>query len=363
MKQFISFVRKEFYHILRDFPTAMVLLVMPVVQVILFGFAISMDVKKTPVAVLNPTDTQMTRQLIERIDESQFFNVVAVVNSNNEIERLFRNGEISMAVVFSPRFEERLVRTGASIQLLADASNPNEAMTITGYAQQVIMRSLSETQSQNAGIDINVKMLYNPQMKSAYNFVPGVMGLILMLICAMMTAVSIVREKENGTMEILLVSPVKPTQVILAKLLPYFLLSIVNLSTILLLSVYVLGVPIVGSLWALITLSIIFIVVALSLGLLISTIAQTQVVAIIMSAMVLMLPTMLLSGMVFPIENMPAPLQWISSVMPARWYIDGVKKIMIQGQPAIAVWYNFVVLGTMAVVLITVSLKNLKERL
>ncbi len=364
MKRFISFVSKEFYHILRDLPTAMVLLVMPVLQVILFGFAISMDVKETPIAVLNPTDTQITRKLTERLDQSEYFRVVAIAHSNDDLDKLFKNGAISMAVVLNPNFEKKLVHTGdAAIQLLADASGPNEAMTVTGYAQQMIMRSLAGQTTQNTGIDINVRMLYNPRMKSAYTFVPGVMGLILMLICAMMTAVSIVREKENGTMEVLLVSPVKPTQVILAKMLPYLLLSIINLTTILLLSVYVLGVPIVGSLWALISLSLIFIVVALSLGLLISTIAQTQVVAIILSAMVLMLPTMLLSGMVFPIDNMPAVLQWLSSVMPARWYIEGVKKIMIQGLPAIEVWRDFAVLGAMAAVLIAVSLRNFKVRL
>jgi ABC-2 type transport system permease protein len=368
MKRFISFVQKEFYHILRDLPTAMVLLAMPIVQVILFGFAITMDVKEMPIAVLNPTDTQATRQLIERLDESPYLHLVATARSNDELEQLFKNGEINMAVVFCPRFEERLLHSGdASIGLLADASNPNEAMTITGYAQQMITGFLSETgrdpSLQQGGIDISVRMLYNPQMKSAYNFVPGVMGLILMLICAMMTAVSIVREKETGTMEILLVSPVKRTQVILAKMLPYFLLSLVNLTSILLLSVFVLDVPIVGSLWSLVALSLLFILVALALGLLISTVAQTQVVAIILSAMVLMLPTMLLSGMVFPIDNMPAPLRWLSTIMPARWYIDGVKKIMIEGLPALAVWRDFAVLATMAAVMITVSLRNFKERL
>ncbi len=358
VKQFVSFVRKEFYHILRDLPTALVLLVMPVVQVILFGFAISMDVKETPIAVLNPTNTQITRQLTERLDASRYFHIVATVNNNDELDRLFKNNQISMAVVFSPRFEERMHTGEAAIQLLADASSPNEAMTVTGYAQQILTASLGEFSGAVA-----IKMLYNPQMKSAYNFVPGVMGLILMLICAMMTAVSIAREKENGTMEILLVSPVKPVLVILAKILPYFLLSLVNLASILLLSVFVLDVPVAGSLCALIVLSLVFITVALSLGLLISSIAQTQVVAVIMSAMILMLPTMLLSGMVFPVENMPAILQWISSVMPARWYIAGVKKIMIQGIPAMAAWRDFAILGAMAAVLITVSLRNFKQRL
>jgi len=205
--------------------------------------------------------------------------------------------------------------------------------------------------------------LYNPQMKGAYNFVPGVLGLVLILICAMMTSVAIVREKEMGTMEVLLVSPVKPIFIILAKITPYFALSIINLTTILLLSVFVLDVPIAGSLFLLILLSLLFIFVALSLGMLISNVVKTQVAAMLISVVVLMMPTMLLSGMIFPIESMPKILQWVSVIPPNRWYVEGVIKVMIQGVEAKYVLKEFAILGFMAIVLLTVSLKKFNVRL
>ena len=213
-----------------------------------------------------------------------------------------------------------------------------------------------------AAIVPQLKLLYNPQMKSAYNFVPGVMGLILMLICAMMTSISIVREKETGTMEVLLVSPVKPLFIILAKAVPYFVLSFVNLTTILLLSVYVLDVPVAGSLFWLVV-SLLFIFVSLALGLLISTVTRTQVAAMLVSGLMLMMPTMLLSGMIFPIESMPVILQAISAVLPARWYIQAVRKLMIEGVDVSLVLMEVGILATMAVLLITVSFKKFKHRL
>jgi ABC-2 type transport system permease protein len=200
-------------------------------------------------------------------------------------------------------------------------------------------------------------------MKGAYNFVPGVMGLILMLICAMMTSISIVREKETGTMAVLLVSPVKPVYVILAKMTPYFTLSIFNLITILLLSVFVLGVPVAGNLFLLIFVSLIFILTALALGLLISNLVNTQVAAMLVSGLGLMMPTMLLSGLIFPIESMPPILQWLSCILPVRWYIEVVRKVMIQGVDAVFVLKEIAILSGMAVVLLVVSLKKFKIRL
>lgn len=207
------------------------------------------------------------------------------------------------------------------------------------------------------------KLLYNPQMKSAYNFVPGVMGLILMLICAMMTSISIVREKETGTMEVLLVSPVNPLFIILSKAVPYFVLSLLNLTTILLLSVFVLDVPIAGSLPALLGVSLLFIFVSLALGLLISCITHTQVAALLVSAMVLMIPTIILSGIIFPIESMPGILQVLSCLIPARWYVETVRRLMIEGVPLVYVWKEVAVMCLMAVVLITATARKFKNRL
>jgi len=373
MKQFISFIKKEFYHILRDKRTILILLVMPIVQIILFGFAITTEVKNTPMAILDPSKDEATRQITERLAASDFFTFVRELHNSEDVEKAFQKGEVNVVVVFSENFQNSLLHTGeAAVQVIADATDPNQANTFANYASNIINQwrmengQLKMAQSNNSQFSIlnsQLKMLYNPQMKGAYNFVPGVMGLVLILICAMMTSISIVREKEIGTMEILLVSPVKPIYIILAKITPYFALSIINLTTILLLSVFVLGVPIAGSLLLLILFSLLFILVGLSLGLLVSNIVETQVAAMLISAVVMMMPTMLLSGMIFPIESMPKILQWIAIIPPNRWYVEGVIKIMIMGVEAKYVLKEFAILSIMAIGLLAVSLKKFKIRL
>jgi len=367
MKQFGSFIRKEFYHIFRDKRTVMILLGMPIVEIILFGFAITTEINNSRVAIFDPSQDVASTHIIEKIDASKYFNVTQVLNSQTEIEKAFQKGKTDLVIVFSERFNENLLHTGqAQIQLIADATDPNTATTLIGYATNIITSYQQELMGQNKvpyQIKPEVKLLYNPQMKSAYNFVPGVMGMILMLICAMMTSISIVREKEMGTMEVLLVSPMKPIYVILAKAVPYFVLSFINLMTILLLSVFVLSVPVAGSLFWLTVVSLLFILVSLSLGLLISTIAETQVAAMLISGMALMMPVMLLSGMMFPCENMPVLLQWVSHTIPAKWYIIVVKKIMIEGLPVTSALKEIGILSLMALVLIIISLKKFKNRL
>lgn len=365
MKQFIAFVRKEFFHIFRDRRTMLILLGMPVVQIILFGFAISTEVKNVRVAVLDPNNDVMTRRIVDRIDASEYFTVNRLLHSPREVETVFREGDIDLAIVFGTRFIDRLYAGDAEIQLITDATDPNMATTQVNYATII---AAVQQEMMPAGITAptivpNVKLLYNPQMKSTYNFVPGVMGLILMLICAMMTSISIVREKETGTMEILLVSPLRPLFVILSKAVPYFVLSFINLVTILLLSVYVLHVPVAGSLFWLIFVSLLFIFVSLALGLLISSVTRTQVAAMLASGLILMMPTMILSGMIFPIESMPLVLQVVADVLPARWYIQAVRKLMIEGVDVVHVVKEILILAFMAIVLITISFKKFKNRL
>ena len=366
MKQFIAFVRKEFFHIFRDLRTMMILLGMPIVQIILFGFAITTEVSNVRVAVLDPSNDVVTRRIIDRMDASEYFTITRRLYSPQEVEQLFRKGDIDMALVFGSQFANNLYTGEASVQLISDATDPNMATMQAGYATSIISAAGQEMLPPGlhaAAIVPQVKLLYNPQMKSAYNFVPGVMGLILMLICAMMTSISIVREKEMGTMEVLLVSPVKPLFIILAKAVPYFVLSFVNLTNVLLLSVYVLDVPVAGSLFWLVLVSLLFIFVSLALGLLISTVTRTQVAAMLASGLILMMPTMLLSGMIFPIESMPAILQGISVIIPARWYIQAVRKLMIEGVDISLVLMEVGILATMAVLLITISFKKFKNRL
>ena len=361
MKEFLAFVKIEFFHIFRDRRTMLILLGMPVLQIILFGFAITTELNHSRVAVLDPSKDAVTTRITERIDENRYFSVVKELSSASDIETVFRHDEADIVVAFTPDFDANLSTGEAGIQLVVDATDPNTGNMMAGYVQGIVGQAL-QSGTQSSPI-VQTHLLFNPQMKSAYNFVPGVMGLILMLICAMMTSISIVREKETGTMEVLLVSPIRPIFIILAKAVPYLVLSCVNLATILLLSVYVLHVPVEGSLWTLSFLSLLLIAVALSLGLLISCVVQNQVAAMIVSGMGLMMPVMLLSGMIFPIESMPAILQWISNIIPARWYIQAVKKVMIEGLGMAAVWHEALILSGMAALLIGLSLKKFKERL
>ena len=361
MKQFWAFIKIEFFHIFRDRRTMLILLGMPVLQIILFGFAITSELNHSRVAVLDPSKDAVTTRITERIDENRYFSVVKELSSASDIETVFRHDEADIVVAFTPDFDANLSTGEAGIQLVVDATDPNTGNMMAGYVQGIVGQAL-QSGTQSSPI-VQTHLLFNPQMKSAYNFVPGVMGLILMLICAMMTSISIVREKETGTMEVLLVSPIRPIFIILAKAVPYLVLSCVNLATILLLSVYVLHVPVEGSLWTLSFLSLLLIAVALSLGLLISCVVQNQVAAMIVSGMGLMMPVMLLSGMIFPIESMPAVLQWISNIIPARWYIQAVKKVMIEGLGMAAVWHEALILSGMAALLIGLSLKKFKERL
>ncbi len=318
-------------------------------------------------AVLDPSNDVVTRKIIDRLDASEYFTVTRRFHSPREMEAAFLKNKIDMVVVFNEHFADGLYCGDARVQLIVDATDPNMSTSQINYATGIVsavgQEMISPGISSSARLTPDIKLLYNPQMKSAYNFVPGVMGLILMLICAMMTSISIVREKETGTMEVLLVSPVKPLFIILAKAVPYFVLSFVNLVTILLLSVFVLDVPVVGSLFWLVVVSLLFIFVSLSLGLLISSVTRTQVAAMLASGMILMMPTMVLSGMIFPVESMPLILQLISDIIPARWYIQAVRKLMIEGVSVVLVFKEIGILLLMATVLITVSIKKFKYRL
>lgn len=368
---FWAFVRKEFYHIFRDKRSMMILLAMPVILIILFGYAITTEIKCVPIAVFDQSRDEVTGKIVEHLRSSEYFELYKMIGSEEEAQTLFRQGKVRLVVVFPPQYAST---PDAEVQLLTDATDPNEATQLTGYVTSVVLSAKAEIQGQllqsqgnagsmQAGITPVVHLLYNPLMKGAYNFVPGVMGLILILICAMMTSVGIVKEKEMGTMEVLLVSPMKPVYIILAKAAPYLLLSIVNIATILSLSYFLLDVPIAGSLTLLVAVSILYALVSLCLGLLISTMVETQQAAMLISAMALMLPVMLLSGMMFPIENMPDILQWLSNIVPAKWYIIAVKDVMIKGLGAASILKEIGILVLMVVVLVLLSVKRFKIRL
>lgn len=346
MKQFKSFIIKEARHILRDKRTMLILFGMPVVMMLLFGFAISTDVRNVRTAVVLSHVDHQTHKMVERLGANEYFDILYKVDNSAAAEQLIRHQKADVAIVFD--------RNNA-IQVITDGADPNMAQMYANYATMILQSSDTSVMTQ--------KLLFNPQMRSCYNFVPGIMGMLLMLICAMMTSISIVKEKERGTMEVLLVSPIRPLMIIIAKAVPYLVLAFVILCTILFISKYMLLVPISGSLFWIFLVSCIYIIVALSLGLLISTVAKTQLVALLTSAMMLLMPSILLSGMMFPVESMPDILQYISAIMPPRYYISAMRKLMIMGVGIDKVMHEVLVLSLMATVLLSAALLKFRNRL
>ncbi|WP_315023019.1 ABC transporter permease [Alloprevotella tannerae] len=366
MKMFIAFVGKEIRHILRDRRTMLILFGMPLIMMLLFGFAISTDVKDVRlVAVTTPAD-YLTQRMLARLDASEYFILTHTTHTTIEAEQLIRNGQADIAIVFSPRFADRLPKGQGQVQLILDGADPNQASMQGAYATQILRAGMAEATSAAhvpQSTEIITRLLYNPQMKSAYNFVPGIMGLLLLLICAMMTSVSIVREKERGTMEVLLVSPIRPLLILIAKAVPYFLLSIIILLFILGISNFVLKVPVSGNLLAILTLCLLYIFLALCLGLLISVVAKTQLQALLISGMLMLMPNLLLSGMIYPIESMPLPLQWFSAIIPARWFIAAIRKLMVMGVGLQMVGRELLILTAMSLLILGIALKKFKTRL
>ncbi len=367
MKQFLVFVRKEWYHILRDPKTLFILFGMPIVQITIFGFALTNEVKNAKIAILDPSKDFASTTLINRIDASKYFEVNDYLVSTKDLEKYFKEGKIKMAIIFPQHFNQSISHTNtAQIQIIADASDPNTATVLTNYASSIIQdwqNDLNKNRKLPYSIHAEVRMLYNPELKGAFNFVPGVMSMVLMLVSTLMTSIAIVREKELGMMEVLLVSPLKPITIILAKTIPYLLLSLVNIISILLLSVFALDLPIQGSIFLLIALSLLFTITSLSLGILISSITNSQQVAMLISLMGLFLPTLMLSGFMFPIENMPLPLQLISNLVPAKWYYFIVKAVMIKGLGIQSIWKESCILLSMTIFLLIISIKKYKVRL
>ncbi len=367
MKTFLAFITKEFIHILRDRRTLLVLLGMPVIQIVLFGFTITNEINNANIALLDRSKDGETQKISNRLLSSGYFVLQRNISSISEAEALFREGKIKMVIVFPENFAQHLQSQGkAQIEIITDASDPNTATTLSNYATAIINDyNLEKMEQSGLPIQINteVQLLYNPQQKGVFMFVPGVITLILMLICAMMTSIAITREKESGTMEIMLVSPLKPFMIIIGKVVPYFVLSLIIALIILVMGVTIFGMPIRGSYMLLFLELTLFIITTLSLGIFISTKTSSQQTAMMISMGGLLLPTILLSGFIFPIESMPLPLQWISNIVPAKWFIIIIKSIMIKGISIIYIWKETLILLSMAIILIFASIKNFKIRL
>ncbi len=367
MKQFIGFIKKEFYHIFRDRKSLLIIFALPIAQMLIFGFALTNEIKNTEIAVMDGANDEASHNLIEELNASRYFEIVSTPSTITEIDQAFKADDIKLAIIIPPQFKENLLHNNsAAIQLLADATDPNTATTLEVYAGSVIR----DYQNNENGafklpntITSEIRMLYNPQLKGAYLFVPGVMGMILLLISAMMTSISIVREKELNTMEILLASPLKPMVLILSKAVPYMVISLINVSTILIISVTLLDLPINGSIFLVLGVCFLFITTALSLGLMISNITDSQQTAMFISLMGLMLPTLILSGFMFPIENMPVPMQVLSNIVPTKWFFIIIKDVMIKGLGFNSVWKEILILFGMTVFFLTISWRKFKIRL
>lgn len=367
MKRFIGFIRKEFYHIFRDRRSLFILFGMPIAQIMLFGFAITNEINNVDIAILDHSKDATTEEIINKISSSKHFTIKQLITREADIETVFKKGKIKAVLNFEKDFSKNLIKEHtAHIQIITDATDPNTANAITSYIN-AILQSYQQLQNKDIRMEYQIipqtRMIFNPELKSVFTFVPGVMTIILMLVSAMMTSISITREKELGTMEILLVSPLKPFQVIIGKVVPYIFLSIINAAVIVLLSIFIFKMPVEGNLLLLGAESVLFIVCSLALGILISTIAETQQSAMMISLMGLMLPVILLSGFIFPISSMPAPLQIISNIIPAKWFIIIIKGIMLKGVGLAYIWKESLILIGMTAFFIGVSIKKYKIRL
>lgn len=362
------FIKKEFFHIFRDIRSMVILFGMPVAQVLLFGFAITTEIKDVPIAILDHSKDNVTREITAKLVSSGYFKLEKNLVSSTQVEDVFHGGSIKEVIVFEEGFAKNLEKEGkANVQLILDASEPNTASMINAYTSGIINTYSMELMKKSNKIPMSIisesKMLYNSELKSVYMFVPGVITILLMLVSAMMTSISITREKEVGTMEALLISPLKPIQIILGKVAPYVLLSFINLIVILLMAKFIFEMPLHGSLVLLLLESILFIIMALALGILISAVSKTQQQAMLLSMFALMLPTILLSGFIFPVENMPIILQLISHIMPTKWFIIIVKSIMLKGVGIGYFWKETLIIFTMTVFFIAMSVKKFKLRL
>jgi len=368
MNRFLGFVKKEFLHIFRDYRTLFILFGIPVAQILIFGFAVNMDIKNAGVAFLDLSHDEITQKLSDKIISSGFFIKTEELLNYNDIDRVLKKGKTKAVIVFEQDFGRRLIREGkASLSIIADGSEPNTATLITNYSTAIVndfnMGIVGSAMNSTMRIIPEVKMFYNSGLQSHFMFVPGVITLILILICALMTSVTITREKELGTMEVLLVSPLKPIQIILGKVTPYFLLSFINVLLILVLSWFVFGLPVKGSIILLLSESMLYILMSLSLGIVISTASSTMQQAIFISLIGLMLPTILLSGFIFPIENMPKIYDYVSMIVPPRYFIIIIKNIMIKGTGLAYIWKETLILTVMTIVFIGISVRKFKIRL
>ncbi len=360
-------IKKEFLHILRDPRTLLIIFGIPVVQILLFGYVITNEIKDVRIAVFDKSRDNVTVKLINKLTSSGYFIIRGEIYRKEEIDTYFKHGIVKEVVVFEPDFAEKLRRDGEpEMQIICDASDPNTARLLSNYTRAVIhdfVMDINSGTDQIFGVFPTIRMLYNPELKGVFMFVPGVMALLLTLISAMITSISITREKELGTMEMLLVSPFRPFHIVLGKMVPYMIISFINTVIIVVLGNTVFGLPVQGNLLLLLGEGMIFITTALCIGVFISTVTESQLIAMMISLVGLMMPTMLLSGFIFPIKDMPLVLQYLSNIVPAKWFIQIIKNVMLKGTGITFIWKETIILVGMTLFFLGLSIKKFKIRL
>jgi drug efflux transport system permease protein len=366
-------LQKEVFHILRDRRTLIVLIALPVVQVVLFGFAIRTDIDGVRLAVVDSAPDYATMALRDRFASAGVFRTVSVVARTADLDPLFQNGQAQQGIVFKPGFAADLARgEPAQILIVTDATEPNTGSLLQAYAQAVIdgyQRELSASAPSSAVrasrmvIAPDVRVRFNPTRASSNLFVPGLMAFVLTIVSSMMTAISITREKETGTMEAMLVSPLRPLEIIVGKVAPYLVIGFVSAIAIIVEARLVFRVPLRGSLLLLLFEAALFILVSLSLGILVSARTSSQRLAMMAALLGTMLPNVLLSGFIFPVESMPWLLRILSNIVPGRWFVAIARGIMLKGVGLAYVWRETLILAVMAGVLLAASVHSFKERL
>ncbi len=360
-----SFIHKEFLHVFRDKRTLLIMFGLPIAQILIFGYALTNEVKNARLLVVDPTSDVVSKQLVQKIDAGSYFTVTHIEKNAQNLEKYFKNGEAQCALIFPENFLKNNVEP-SQIQIITDATDPNFAKTVINYLTAIIVDFIqqpSDGQQATMTIKSEVRMLYNPSLSGAMNFVPGVIAMIMMIVCTTLASVSVVREKETGTMEVLLVSPVRPIYVLISKAVPYFVLSVAIFIVIMLISNLMMGIPIRGSLLIISLINVVYILTCLAFGLMISNVTASQSGAMMISIVAIMLPVLLFTGFLFPLENMPLIFQWIANVIPARWYFLIIQSVMLKGLGLVDVWMELSILLGMMVLLLVISLRKYNIRL
>ena len=367
MRALLAILRKELIHILRDKVSLFLVLAMPIALILLFGFTISTDIRNAKISVLDLSKDSQSKKLLDHITASGYFHIVSYPDNEIGIDTDFKNKQIKIAMIIPSRFEETLaVERIATIQIINDVSDINIASILNNYLRSIFNDYVNNYNAENAQynnlIDLTIKMQYNPELNSVYMFVPGIITLIMIIITALMSSITLAREAEKNTMQMMLITPVKKLYIVIGKVIPYMLLSFISTLTILIVSVFIFQMPIKGNLVLLLSLCIIFMFTSASFGLLISAISKTQLDAMMVTMMGLFLPTVLLSGFLFPLDNMPLFFQWLADIFPAKWFILAIKDVMIKGAGFADIWKYLLILTVMSILMVSFSLSQIDKR-